>query len=63
VFSTFRDPVDRLLSSFHYGIQFGGGMTIILCIVYYVHDKPLNCVIDTLYMLFLIYHRSARSSS
>jgi len=25
VFSAFRDPVDRLLSSFHYGIQFGGG--------------------------------------
>ena len=25
VFSTFRDPVERLLSSFHYGIQFGGG--------------------------------------
>mmetsp|Transcript_12403 Transcript_12403/g.19085 ORF Transcript_12403/g.19085 Transcript_12403/m.19085 type:complete len:464 (-) Transcript_12403:1998-3389(-) len=25
VISTFRDPVDRLLSSFHYGIQFGGG--------------------------------------
>jgi len=37
VFSTFRDPVDRLLSSFHYGIQFGGGKTIV-CIVYYVHD-------------------------
>lgn len=28
VFSTFRDPVDRLLSSFHYGIQFGGGKDI-----------------------------------
>ncbi|KAL3771642.1 hypothetical protein ACHAW5_007344 [Stephanodiscus triporus] len=26
VFSTFRDPVDRLLSSFHYGIRYGGGM-------------------------------------
>lgn len=25
VFSTFREPVSRLLSSFHYGIQFGGG--------------------------------------
>ncbi|KAL7473015.1 hypothetical protein ACHAXS_013404 [Conticribra weissflogii] len=25
VFSTFRDPIERLLSSFHYGIQFGGG--------------------------------------
>ncbi|KAL3795554.1 hypothetical protein HJC23_009267 [Cyclotella cryptica] len=25
VFSTFRDPVERLFSSFHYGIQFGGG--------------------------------------
>ena len=25
VFSTFRSPVERLLSSFHYGIQFGGG--------------------------------------
>ena len=25
VFSTFRDPINRLLSSFHYGIQFGGG--------------------------------------
>ena len=25
VFSTFREPVERLLSSFHYGIQFGGG--------------------------------------
>ena len=48
VFSTFRDPVDRLLSSFHYGIQFGGGKTIV-CIVYYVHDKLLNCVIDILY--------------
>ncbi len=30
VFSTFRDPVDRLLSSFHYGIQFGGGKCIYL---------------------------------
>jgi len=25
VFSTFRDPVERLLSSFHYGMKFGGG--------------------------------------
>eukprot|EP00569_Conticribra_weissflogii_P001608 CAMPEP_0171351538 /NCGR_PEP_ID=MMETSP0878-20121228/39330_1 /TAXON_ID=67004 /ORGANISM="Thalassiosira weissflogii, Strain CCMP1336" /LENGTH=630 /DNA_ID=CAMNT_0011856869 /DNA_START=150 /DNA_END=2042 /DNA_ORIENTATION=+ len=25
VFSTFREPIERLLSSFHYGIQFGGG--------------------------------------
>jgi hypothetical protein len=25
VFSTFREPIDRLLSSFHYGIQFGAG--------------------------------------
>ena len=25
VFSTFRDPLDRIFSSFHYGIQFGGG--------------------------------------
>ncbi|KAL7518843.1 hypothetical protein ACHAWX_003646 [Stephanocyclus meneghinianus] len=25
VFSTFRDPIERLLSSFHYGIQFGSG--------------------------------------
>ncbi|KAL7476818.1 hypothetical protein ACHAW6_002652 [Cyclotella cf. meneghiniana] len=25
VFSTFRDPIERLFSSFHYGIQFGGG--------------------------------------
>lgn len=24
VFSTFRDPAERLISSFHYGIQFGG---------------------------------------
>ena len=24
VFSTFRDPAERLMSSFHYGIQFGG---------------------------------------
>lgn len=31
VFSTFRDPVDRLLSSFHYGIQFGGGEKYCLC--------------------------------
>ena len=30
VFSTFRDPVDRLLSSFHFGIQFGGGKNIIV---------------------------------
>ena len=28
VFSTFRDPVDRLISSFHYGIQYGGGKFI-----------------------------------
>ena len=26
VFSTFRDPIDRLISSFHYGIQFGGDL-------------------------------------
>ena len=25
VFGTFRDPVDRLLSGFHYGTRFGGG--------------------------------------
>jgi hypothetical protein len=25
VFSTFRDPLERIFSSFHYGIQFGGG--------------------------------------
>jgi hypothetical protein len=25
VYSTFREPMERLLSSFHYGIQFGGG--------------------------------------
>ena len=25
VFSTFRDPVERLLSSFHYGMKFGAG--------------------------------------
>lgn len=26
MFSTFRRPIDRLLSSFHYGIQFGGDL-------------------------------------
>ena len=26
VFSTFRDPVGRLLSSFHYGVTYGGGL-------------------------------------
>jgi hypothetical protein len=25
VFSTFRDPLERIFSAFHYGIQFGGG--------------------------------------
>lgn len=33
VFSTFRDPVDRLISSFHYGIQFGGGEHSCVCAV------------------------------
>ncbi len=34
VFSTFRDPIDRLLSSFHFGIQFGGGKNVVVCNTY-----------------------------
>ena len=31
VFSTFRDPVDRLLSSFHFGMRIGGDRQVGMC--------------------------------